>query len=208
MTSEDVDKTSPLLEFLASGLSLWIKTKCDYISELDFKIIGSTFQFLRGNISGVRLTAHTVVYRGLTFDNVILNSSSVNIKFNIMKPSRAFHLNDDFSITGSIQISNTSLQNILLSDSWSWLGEFIGRKISEERPLKTIKFIGNEIIFISQNSVLVDRFTVDAKDGTILIVYPDSSKTKSIPMDSSIDIQRCYISDNFLNIYGTANVKP
>ena len=56
--------SDPLLRLISSGLTLWLKGRCDRIGDLDLELRGSGFGLLRDRLAGVNLTARDVLFKG------------------------------------------------------------------------------------------------------------------------------------------------
>ena len=52
--------TGPLLQLIAGGIKLWIRSRCDSIGELQLELHGSGLGLLRGHLRGAVLMARDV----------------------------------------------------------------------------------------------------------------------------------------------------
>ena len=72
--------SGPVLQLLASGLQLWIRSQCEAVKELEIQLHGSALNLLRGRLDGVSLMARQVVYQGLEIELVELQSDPLRIQ--------------------------------------------------------------------------------------------------------------------------------
>ncbi|WP_320674837.1 DUF2993 domain-containing protein [Prochlorococcus sp. MIT 1341] len=210
MNDSPGSKSDPLLNILAKGLKIWIRSKCESVADLSLVINGSGLELLRGNLSGVSVNAREISFRGLQIDDVEIQSNSLKLSYNLKKINKLVSLNEPFHINGCIKLSNAGINEFFSSESFNNLGQTVLDKLfgsvsffkanikDDSLFLKVIKDTNSEMI--------EDRFTIRSDNKTILIF--NECKEFSLPMDSSISIKTAYIYQDSLCIDAEAEVRP
>ena len=137
--------SDPLLRLISSGLTLWLKSRCDRIGDLDLELRGSGFGLLRGRLAGVNLTARDVLFQGLPLQHVEINSEAIAVDLNVLKPDRALALQHPFRVTGSVTFQGNALNQALLASPWNWLGDWLAEQLMGVTPLGAFRILGDAL---------------------------------------------------------------
>ena len=137
--------SDPLLRLISSGLTLWLKSRCDRIGDLDLELRGSGFGLLRGRLAGVNLTARDVLFQGLPLQHVEINSEAIAVDLNVLKPDRALALQHPFRVTGSVTFQGNALNKALLASPWNWLGDWLAEQLMGVTPLGAFRILGDAL---------------------------------------------------------------
>ena len=68
-----------VLQLIASGLKLWIRSSCESIGDLQLELQGSEPWPAAGQVDGVTLTARDVRFRGLPLQLADLRSGPIQV---------------------------------------------------------------------------------------------------------------------------------
>ncbi|MCP4973623.1 MAG: DUF2993 domain-containing protein [Prochlorococcus sp.] len=206
--------TGPLLQLMASGLQLWIRSQCDSVGELKLELHGSALELFRGRLAGVSLKARDVSFQGLPLHHAELTSGPLKLNVNLSKPGQAVQLKQAFEIQGNVTLTGNALNKALLSDPWSWLGDWLAEQLMGLTPLGGLR-INNDILelqaaVIGQLEPAKSQFLLRADSGTILIRHldADAEAEASLPMDPGIVIKKAELKGGQLHLKGDATVKP
>ena len=202
-------KKNRLLEIVANGIELWIRSRVKSIEDIQIELQGSIFGILRGQLLGINFYATKANFQGLNFCEARLQTGRINIQIDFSKKSK-LTLKNDFNVFGKVNIEGKSLENNLLDDSWKWLGEWICIELMGKSELISIEFLQNKIklkAFIKDLGEIVDRrFKISNHEGSILIYNEEYSLKAILPMDQSIFIDKAYIANYNLIIEGNSKV--
>ena len=205
--------SDPLLRLISSGLTLWLKSRCDRIGDLDLELRGSGFGLLRGRLAGVNLTARDVLFQGLPLQHVEINSEAIAVDLNVLKPDRALALQHPFRVTRSVTFQGNALNKALLASPWNWLGDWLAEQLMGVTPLGAFRILGDalelEAPVSGTASPLQRRFNITASEGTVMLHPVGHVETATpLPMDDNICIEQATLSAGRLVLAGHAQVTP
>ncbi|NEQ48830.1 MAG: DUF2993 domain-containing protein [Leptolyngbya sp. SIO3F4] len=95
---------------LPVALKLWLQTQLDDIGDLEFEIQATDRQVLSGNIPGVLLSAHQVVYQGVHITDVVVQASDIRINIGQVLRGKPLRLKQAFPIEGQVVLDGESLK--------------------------------------------------------------------------------------------------
>ena len=204
--------SGPLVQLLARGLQLWIRSRCKAVGDLKVELQGSSAGLIRGRLEGVSLEARDVNFDGLPLQHAELNSGPVRVKVNFSRPSQAVQLEDAFSLTGNVTMKGKELNQALLSERWRWLGDLLTEELMGLTPLGGLR-IDNDILELQaavkgQSEPAIQRFSLQALSGTLQIRPLEGDGQVDLPMDPSIQIDKAVLAAGLLHLSGRANVTP
>ena len=130
------------------------------------------------------------------------------IRYNIKDKSLIF--NDNLSIQFNLQLSKKSLNKILSSKNWSWIGERISTEVLNLSKLNFIDIKNNKIEIDAhdeKNNLNRKEFiNIQLKDGKIYLESELNSRSTMIPIEEKIIISELKLKDNFIIISATSLV--
>ena len=205
--------TDPLLKLIASGLRLWISSRCDAVGSLDLTLRGSSLALLQGRLEGVDLKARQVRFDGLPLQRVEVSSGPVRLDLALLKPGRMLTLRDPFQVTGSVTLPGTELNVALGSERWRDLADLLAEQLLGVTPLGSIE-IDNTVLELraqvaAQTESVQRRFRLEAAAGTVQFCPLDADgPSTSLPMDPEIRVTGVSLSAGQLTLTGVADVQP
>jgi len=210
--TESSGRSGPLLQLLANGLGLWIRSQCDEVDELKLKLNGSAIQLLRGKLRSVELLARRVTFQGLPIQHADLCTGSLNINLRPGLSQQVLQLQEPFQLQGEVTMLGTDLNRALLSDRWSWLGDWLAEQLMGLQTLGSLS-IDNDVLqleapVINAGPAIRRRFRLQAADGTVLIRHLDADGAVHLPMDPGIRISEARLQAGQLHLSGHASVTP
>ncbi len=201
-------KTDPFLNILAAGIKLWLLARCNRVSDLTIELQGSFLQYLRGNISEIYLKANQIDFQGLLINNVNIRTSPIKIIFSRSK-DRSVEIENPFDINGHLSFSEKDLKGILFSEQWMLLNHRISNQLFDDCLLIDLKIVDDKLYFyVSNSEELTVAIDIYAASGNLFLKLSNGQKKIQLPMDSNINIERAFVSNNELYLYGEALVKP
>ena len=205
--------TDPLLKLIASGLRLWIASRCDAVGALDLTLRGSSLALLQGRLEGVDLKARQVRFDGLPLQRVEVSSGPVRLDLALLKPGRMLTLREPCQVTGSVTRPGTELNVALGSERWRDLADWLAEQLLGVTPLGSIA-IDNSVLELraqvaAQTEFVQRRFRLEAAAGTVQFCPLDADgPSTSLPMDPAIRVTGVSLSAGQLTLTGVADVQP
>lgn len=204
-------RSGPLMQLLSSALSLWVRSRCDSIAELQLQLHGSAFAVLRGRLEGATLRARDVHFQGLQLHHVDLQSSLIVVDLKLLRPGQIFDLQHPFQVQGEATLNSRDLDAALLSTTWRWLGDWLAEQLMGVAPLAGVR-IDNDVIELqaavaAQSQPLRQRFLLEADQGSVRF-RPESADGPSVllPMDPAVRITGALLGGGQLHLTGNADV--
>lgn len=210
--SESSASSGPILQLLANGLGLWIRSQCDEVGELKLNLHGSALQLLRGRLDAVDLKARRVSFQGLPIQHAELRSGALKVNLRPGFPQQVLQLQQAFSLTGGVTLQGTDLNRALLSDHWRWLGDWLAEQLLGLPTLGSLT-VNNDILLleapvINAGDSIRRQFRLQADAGTLRIEHLDADEAVHLPMDPGIRIKEARLQAGQLHLLGEATVKP
>ena len=196
-----------LAKLIEKGIEIYLRKECENISELNINIFATSLQIVKGQINNIIILAKKVEYKRLLFDEIELEANKVNINYQININQIKF--NNDFKITFKISLSDYSLNQILLSKHWSWLGESIAKAMLNLSKFKEIK-IENDQIYIrgedKNNVIKEEKINVLSNNGKINL-ESKFCKGYTIPVEDKIYIKEIIAKDNLIVLKANSHIE-
>lgn len=210
--SESNASSGPLLQLLANGLSLWIRRQCDEVGDLNLVLNGSALQLLRGRLKGVELEGRLVTFQGLPIQRAELSSGPLNINLKPSQPGQLLQLQEPFQIQGSVTMGGQDLNRALVTERWSWLGDWLAEQLMGLTTLGNFEIDNDTLVLtapvIHEGEVVSKRFQLDAAHGTVRIRRIETDGEVLLPMDANIKIEEAHLRGGQLHLSGQAAVTP
>ena len=191
-----------LAKLLEKGIKILIQRECEKIGNIKINIIASSIQIIKGIIKKIHIIAKDVNYKNLLFNEVELEANEV--KINLKKNNKELNLENNSIIKIKIALSGDSLNTILLSNNWNWIGEIISKEILNQAKLEDIKIKNNQLLIkTSKNNYTIDeRQKVDIKteNGKIYLENKLVKKSIEIPIEDKVYIKNIDFKNNLINI--------
>ena len=210
MNNSQVSKTGPILKVLASGLNLWIRSKCQSVGDLSLDIYGSGLDLLRGKLSSVCLKGSEISFNNVSIHNVSIKTKSLKASVDIKKLNQAVRLDQPFHIDGHIEMSESGVNDFLSSDKWGSIATEIS-SIFVNNGLFLEAFLKNKNLHFRLNDedlgkIFEEHFEIRADYGTVVIYK--NEKEFVLPMDDAIKIKKAFIENRKLCLEGEADIRP
>ena len=202
------NRSGPVLQLIASGLKLWIRSSCESIGDLQLELQGSGLGLLQGKLDGVTLTARDVRFRGLPLQLADLRSGPIQVT---LTPGGVM-LQQFFDVQGEVTITGRALNEALLSEPWRWLGDWLAEQLMGLTPLGGLLIDNDQLELKAPVAAHKDparrRFRLRAAQGTVAIQPIDDDRTTLLPMDEGIKIEQAQLQAGILHLQGRARVTP
>ena len=196
-----------LVRFIEKSIEILLKKECKRINIININIKASNLEILKGNINKIEINACEVNYKGLTLDEIKLETSKIDISYKI--GNRKLNIKDGFLVKFKICLSEVSLKNILLSNQWSSIWKLISKEISDKCDLKEIKLKDDLIELLITNhknrNTKIELVKVKSKKGKLYLESLSLGKSILIPIEDKIFIDDIYLKDNLINIIANSN---
>ena len=206
------NSSGPLMQLIASGLTLWIRSRCDSIEDLQLSLKGSGLSLMRGRLDGVHLTAKEVCFRNLPIQHADLRSGPIQVDLSLLRPGRMLSLQEPFALSGEVSMGGKGLNEALLNEPWRWLGDWLSEQLMGLTPLGSMR-IDNDVLelkapVVAHQDPARRRFRLDAEMGTVAIRPLDGQHSTLLPMDPMISITQADLQGGMLHLRGEATVTP
>ena len=203
---------NPLIQIIEIGLELWIRNQCKSIEKINLEINGSALEFLSGRISGAKLTAEAINFKGLTFNKIILESNSIHLNINFYNKNEKLSFKKDFKVEGTIFLDTKGINEIISSDNWLWVGNKMAQHLLESEKLERLDINENILELQGTNNeaecISKGKFKIEASSGSLKIKDINNGKSFLLPMDQSIHIDYASLENDKVLIDMKSNVKP
>ena len=199
-------RSSPVLQLLASGLQFWIRQQCEAVESLELQLHGSSLGLLRGRLDGVSLVARRVVFSSLEIERVELRSDAIEIQVGNLLRGRAVQLDHPFSIQGTVAFSAGGLGRSLCTPHWRPLGDQLVDGLLGLTPLQSVSIERDRLVLQSQDHrcETIPR----AVDGHLELCGEEGSPCVALPADPNITIEAANLEGGLLQLQGKARVSP
>ena len=201
-------RSGPVLQLIASGLKLWIRSSCESIGDLQLELQGSGLGLLQGKLEGVTLIAREVRFRGLPLQLADLRSGPIQVN---LTPGGVV-LQQFFDVQGEVTITGRGLNEALLSEPWRWLGDWLAEQLMGLTPLGGLLIDNDQmelrVPVVAHKDPARRRFRLRAAQGTVAIQPIDDDHTTLLPMDEGIQIEQAELQAGILHLNGRARVTP
>ncbi|WP_296365029.1 DUF2993 domain-containing protein [Vulcanococcus sp. Clear-D1] len=199
-------RSSPVLQLLASGLQFWIRQQCEAVENLELQLHGSSLGLLRGRLDGVSLVARRVVFSSLEIERVELRSDAIEIQVGNLLRGRAVQLDHPFSIEGTVAFSAGGLGRSLCTPHWRPLGDQLVDGLLGLTPLQSVSIERDRLVLQSQDHrcETIPR----AVDGHLELCGEEGSPCVALPTDPNITIEAANLEGGLLQLQGKARVSP
>lgn len=199
------------MQLLSGALSLWIRSHCDSIAELQLQLHGSALAVLRGRLEGATLRARDVHFQGLQLHHVDVRSSLIVVDLKLLRSGQIIDLQHPFQVSGEATFNSRDLDAALLSSTWRWLGDWLAEQLMGLAPLAGVR-IDNDVIELqaavaAQSQPLRQRFLLEADQGSVRF-RPETADGPSVllPMDPAVRITEARLGGGQLHLTGNADV--
>ena len=197
-----------LAKLLEEGLRILLVKECKKIGNLKIDIIASSIQIIKGELQKVNIIANDINYKDLLFDEVELEANRIKINFKLTNKELKFK--NDPIIEFKISLSESSLKKILLSNSWSWIGNAITKEILNQEHFKDIKIKNNLItIKASKDKKTINEekeFEIKAVNGKIYLENKNYNESINIPIEDKVYIENVSIQNNIIIVLAISSL--
>jgi hypothetical protein len=199
-------RSSPVLQLLASGLQFWIRQQCEAVESLELQLHGSSLGLLRGRLDGVSLVARRVVFSSLEIERVELRSDAIDVQVGNLLRGRAVQLDHPFNIEGTVAFSAGGLGRSLCTPHWRPLGDQLVDGLLGLTPLKSVNIERDRLVLQAQEHrcETIPR----AVDGHLELCGEDGNPCVALPADPNITIENANLEGGLLQLQGRARVSP
>jgi hypothetical protein len=199
-------RSSPVLQLLASGLQLWIRQQCEAVESLELQLHGSSLGLLRGRLEGVSLVARRVVFSSLEIEMVELRSDAIQLQMGNLLRGRAVQLDHPFEISGSVAFSGAGLSRSMCTPHWRPLGDQLVDGLLGLTPLQNLCIERDRLVLQAQDRrcETVPR----AVNGGLELCSSEGGACVALPADPNINIREANLEGGLLQLHGSARVSP
>ena len=202
MTSKQIHERGVLAKLLEQGTRILLTNECNSIGNIKVEIIASSIEIIKGKLQKVIINATGINYKDLLFDEIELESNQIKVDFKLR--NKQLNFRSDLIIQFKISLSENSLKEVLLSNSWNWIGNMISKEILNNGKLEDIKIRNNKLYmkFSKKNIAVVesDHINIKAEMGKIYLNNEKYNKFFKIPIEEKIYIESINIVNNLINI--------
>lgn len=206
----DGRSAGPLLTLVSRGLELWLRQRCQAVTELEIQLEGSMGALLRGQLQGVRLRARQVVYQNLTLERVELRSDAIEVRLAGLLRGQSLRLEHPFRVRGFVLFTGEGLSRSLATPEWQALGDQLCEQLLGVTPLESVILHGESLILRAKalhGVAQVETRMVLTPEG--LEVRPlDGRPSLPLPMDAAITLERAEVRAGRMELMGEALVRP
>jgi len=202
----DSQRSSPVLQLLASGLQLWIRQQCEAVESLELQLHGSSLGLLRGRLEGVSLVARRVVFSSLEIEMVELRSDAIQLQMGNLLRGRAVQLDHPFEISGLVAFSGAGLSRSMCTPHWRPLGDQLVDGLLGLTPLQNLCIERDRLVLQAQDRrcETVPR----AVNGGLELCSSEGGPCVALPADPNINICEANLEGGLLQLHGSARVSP
>ena len=199
-------RSSPVLQLLASGLQFWIRQQCEAVENLELQLHGSSLGLLRGRLDGVSLVARRVVFSSLEIERVELRSDAIDVQVGNLLRGRAVQLDHPFNIEGTVVFSAGGLGRSLCTPHWRPLGDQLVDGLLGLTPLQSVSIERDRLVLQAQEHrcETIPR----AVDGHLELCGEEGRPCVALPADPNITIEDSSLVGGLLQLQGRARVSP
>lgn len=199
-------RSSPMLQLLASGLQFWIRQQCEAVENLELQLHGSSLGLLRGRLDGVSLVARRVVFSSLEIERVELRSDAIDVQVGNLLRGRAVQLDHPFNIEGTVVFSAGGLGRSLCTPHWRPLGDQLVDGLLGLTPLQSVSIERDRLVLQAQEHrcETIPR----AVDGHLELCGEEGRPCVALPADPNITIEDSNLVGGLLQLQGRARVSP
>ncbi|WP_259731186.1 MULTISPECIES: LmeA family phospholipid-binding protein [Synechococcales] len=204
--------SGPLLQLIAAGLQVWIRSQCEAVESLELQLHGTAIQLLRGRLEGITLMARRVVYQELQIELVQLRSDPLQLRLGQVLKGEPIRLDHPFLVRGQVAFTAAGLSGSLVRPRWQLLADFLGEQLLGLSPLKGLRIVRDTLVFTAQaagESRLMELETrPEAIAGSLGILSLDGDLRLRLPMDPNIRLETANLEGGMLQLHGEAQVTP
>ena len=199
-------RSSPVLQLLASGLQFWIRQQCESVDSLELQLHGSGVGLLRGRLDGVSLVARRVVFSSLEIEMVELRSDAIQVQLGNLLKGKPLQLDHPFQIEGYAAFSGPGLSRSLCTPHWRPLGDQLVDGLLGLTPLQSLSIERDRLVLRAQG-MSCDTIP-QARDGGLELCQSDAGPCVALPADPNIQIRAANLEGGLLQLHGVARVSP
>lgn len=204
--------SGPILQVLAAGLQLWVRSRCEAVESLDLQLHGSAWQLLRGQLEGVTLLARRVVYKDLRIEQVELRSDPLRLRLGGLLRGQPLQLDHPFRIRGQLAFTDEGLTHALTRPRWREFADQLAGELLGLVPLERLRIARNALIIsaraLGEARPMELETQPQAVDGTLEIEALNADLRFRLPMDPNIRIETACLEAGMLLLHGEALVTP
>ena len=208
MLEKQLKEKGILAKLLEKGIEILLKRECTHISKINIDIAASSIQIIKGIIPKIQITAEAINYKDLLFDRIELEANKV--KINLKLNNKELKFENDPKIRFKISLSESSIKKILLSNNWSWIGNYITKVILNQKHFKDIKIKNNQIsIKASKDKRTIneeEKFEIKAANGKIYLENKNHNKSINIPIEDKVYIENVSIQNNLIIVLAISSL--
>ena len=208
MLEKQLQKKGILSKLLEEGIKILLKKECKQIDKIKVDIDASSIEIIKGIIKKIQITAEEINYKDIFFDELELEANKVKIIF--QRENKELKFKNDPKIRLKISLSESSLRKILLSNNWSWIGNYITKEILNQEKFKDIKIKDNQIsIKASKDKKAISEekeFEIKAENGKVYLGNKNYKKSINIPIEDKVYIKNVSIQNNLIIVLAISSL--
>ena len=208
MIFNTIKKKGILAKLLEQGMKILLIKECKKIRDIKIDIISTTTNIIQGDIEKINIFAKNIDYKDILFDEIQLESNHLKLNFQIKK--KELHFKNDPIIKFKISLSQYSLKRFLLSKNWNWIQTLISKKLLNQAKLEDIQIKNDQLLIntLEEKNKFNEPELIEIKayKGKIHLNNRIHKKTIQIPIEEKIHIEKIYIENNLINIFGNSSI--
>ena len=208
MSLKRIQNKGILVKLLEKGIRIVIIKKCKKISNLKIDIISSSFQIIKGEIQQINVIAEDICYEEFYFDEIELGANFLKINYKLVN-QKLFFENHPI-VKFKISLSKNSLNTILLSKSWNWIGNMISKQILNQEKFENI-IIGDSQLFMNTSEKNITnnqgkQIYIKTEKGKIYLGNKTYNKIIEVPIEDKIYVENIQIENKLITIFGNSSI--
>ena len=208
MISKRIQDKGLLAKILETCLKILIKKECKKIGKIKINIIANSIQIIKGLIQKVYIIAKDVNYKDLFFDGVELEAKDVKIILKIN--NKELNFKNDFIIKFKISLSEDSLQKVLSSSNWDWVGDLISKEILNQSKLEDIRIENDQILIKTSKEKEIfnemEKVDIKVENGKLYLENKAYNKSIKIPIENKVFFKDVNIKNNLISIFAKSSI--
>ncbi len=202
MKEKRKERKGVLSKLIEKGIEIFLKKECRMIKNININISSSNREIIKGEINEMKITAEEVNYKELIFNNIELQTSKLGFDFQII--NKQLKSKDNFLLKMKITLTGESLNKMLNSQNWDWIGCLISQKLLNLSQFTDLQIENNIIKIKGSNKDKTNHKTelvkIKSKEGKIHLKNIDNMYSMTIPIEENIYINHINIIENKINI--------
>ena len=208
MEAKQIQEKGILAKLLEKVIKILLRKECKQIGRIKIDIDASSIQIIKGIIKKLYISAEAINYKDLFFDEIELEANKVKINFKLN--SKELKFKNQQTIKFRISFSQISIQKILFSSNWNWIGSMIAKEISNKDLLEDVKIENNNLLIkvstVGKTILKEDKMDIKAENGKIYLLSKTYNKIINIPIEDKVYIKNVSIENDHIIVFAISSI--